>query len=66
MFDPLTGATHREVPRYTVYPKGHYVTPKQRLVDAIELIKDELNEQVQVLEETSLAGSPAPQAAHTL
>ena len=51
LFDPLTGATHREVPRYTVYPKSHYVTPKQRLVDAIELIKDELNERVQVLEE---------------
>ncbi len=51
LFDPLTGSTIREMPRYTVYPKSHYVTPKQRLVDAIEEIKVELEHRVKVLED---------------
>ena len=51
LFDPLTGSTIREMPRYTVYPKSHYVTPKQRLVDAIEEIKVELEQRVKVLED---------------
>lgn len=45
IFDPLTGAvTTRDIPRYTVYPKTHYVTPRERILDAIEDIKVELNE----------------------
>ncbi|ASG01157.1 excinuclease ABC subunit UvrB [Vibrio anguillarum] len=43
LFDPLTGAMiQRDLPRYTIYPKTHYVTPRERIVDAIEHIKEEL------------------------
>jgi len=48
-FDPLTGEVHRKVPRLTVYPKTHYVTPRQRLLDATDLIKDELRERLEQL-----------------
>ncbi|SHO57469.1 excinuclease ABC subunit UvrB [Vibrio quintilis] len=45
LFDPLTGAIiQRDLPRFTVYPKTHYVTPRERILDAIEQIKDELKE----------------------
>ncbi|MBY5991911.1 excinuclease ABC subunit UvrB [Ferrimonas balearica] len=42
LFDPLTGALTREVARYTVYPKTHYVTPRETIVAAIDHIKAEL------------------------
>jgi len=48
-FDPLTGEVHRKVPRLTIYPKTHYVTPRQRLLDATDLIKDELRERLEQL-----------------
>ena len=48
-FDPLTGEIMRKVPRLTVYPKTHYVTPRQRLLDATDLIKDELRERLEQL-----------------
>ena len=48
-FDPLTGEVLRRVPRLTVYPKSHYVTPRQTLLDAIELIKPELKERLERL-----------------
>ena len=41
-FDPLTGEVLRKVPRLTVYPKTHYVTSKDRLVNTLDDIKDEL------------------------
>jgi excinuclease ABC subunit B len=41
-FDPLTGEVLRRVPRLTVYPSSHYVTPKERIDRAIEQIRDEL------------------------
>jgi excinuclease ABC subunit B len=41
-FDPLTGERLVSFPRITVFPKSHYVTPRERLVDAIEYIKQEL------------------------
>ncbi len=41
-FDPLTGEIKRKVPRLTVFPSTHYVTPKERLVRALDQIKDEL------------------------
>ena len=41
-FDPLTGEIVRRVPRLTVYPKSHYVTPRERVLEAIEAIKEEL------------------------
>lgn len=45
-FDPLTGKMQRKVPRVTIYPKSHYVTPKDNLTRAIGTIKDELKEQL--------------------
>ncbi len=42
IFDPLTGAIIERIPRITIYPKTHYVTPRQTLLDAIENIKVEL------------------------
>ncbi|WP_440889901.1 excinuclease ABC subunit UvrB [Vibrio sp. WZ-1] len=43
VFDPLTGVVkQRDLPRYTIYPKTHYVTPRERILDAIESIKGEL------------------------
>lgn len=43
-FDPLTGALERDLARFTVYPKTHYVTPRERILQAIEDIKVELKE----------------------
>lgn len=51
IFDPLTGEVFRKVPRFTVYPKSHYVTPRNKIVDAIEEIKEELTERLQHLRE---------------
>jgi excinuclease ABC subunit B len=48
-FDPLTGEVLRRVPRLTIYPKSHYVTPRQTLLDAIDLIKPELKERLERL-----------------
>jgi len=50
LFDPLTGQVRRRVPRYTVYPSSHYVTPRERLLHAIEQIKVELDERLKELE----------------
>ena len=48
-FDPLTGEVLRKVPRVTVYPKSHYVTPRETLLEAVEKIKVELAERLEVL-----------------
>lgn len=48
-FDPLTGEVLRRTPRLTVYPKTHYVTPRQILLDAVVEIKKELKERLKVL-----------------
>jgi excinuclease ABC subunit B len=48
-FDPLTGEVLRKVPRATIFPKTHYVTPRERLLAAIDEIKAELRERLQVL-----------------
>jgi excinuclease ABC subunit B len=50
-FDPLTGEVIRKVPRLTIFPKSHYVTPREKVLDALESIKIELNERVTVLEQ---------------
>lgn len=50
-FDPLTGEVLRRVPRLTVYPKTHYVTPRETLVAAVDDIKVELKERVEELRE---------------
>ena len=52
-FDPLTGEVLRRVPRLTIYPKSHYVTPRQTLLDAVEKIKVELKERLDELREAS-------------
>jgi excinuclease ABC subunit B len=49
-FDPLTGEVFRKLPRTTIHPKSHYVTGRQVLLDAVELIKVELKERIEQLE----------------
>jgi excinuclease ABC subunit B len=46
LLDPLTGRVRQKIPRFTVYPSSHYVTPRERVVDAIVTIKDELRERL--------------------
>jgi len=47
MFDPLTGQILQRVPRFTVYPSSHYVTPRSTTLRAIEAIKEELRERIE-------------------
>jgi excinuclease ABC subunit B len=49
MFDPLTGEVFRKLPRYTIYPKTHYATPRERTLSAVETIKAELRERQEQL-----------------
>ena len=49
LFDPLTGEIIRRLARYTVYPKSHYVTPREQLLTAVESIKIELKERLKQL-----------------
>jgi len=51
-FDPLTGEIMRRVPRLTVFPKTHYVTPREKLLAAIEEIKVELKAHLEGLRKT--------------
>jgi excinuclease ABC subunit B len=46
LLDPLTGRVRQKIPRFTVYPSSHYVTPRERVVDAIATIKDELRQRL--------------------
>ena len=46
LFDPLTGRIRQKIPRFTVYPSSHYVTPRERVVVAIDTIKSELRERL--------------------
>jgi excinuclease ABC subunit B len=46
LFDPLTGQVRQKIPRFTVYPSSHYVTPRERVLSAAEAIKQELRERV--------------------
>ncbi|MBK3749055.1 excinuclease ABC subunit UvrB [Stutzerimonas balearica] len=48
-FDPLTGEVIRKLPRFTFYPKSHYVTPRETLMDAVEQIKAELRDRLDYL-----------------
>ncbi len=52
-FDPLTGEVLRKVPRATIYPKTHYVTPRETLVEATEHIKEELRERLKQLRDNN-------------
>ena len=49
LFDPLTGESLRKVPRYTVYPKTHYATTRERTLNAVDTIKVELKERLEQL-----------------
>ncbi len=42
LFDPLTGRIRQKIPRFTVYPSSHYVTPREQVLAAVETIKEEL------------------------
>lgn len=53
LFDPLTGGINRKVPRYTVYPKSHYVTPRDTLLKAVDQIKLELADRLQLLRQNN-------------
>ncbi len=53
LFDPLTGQIQHRVPRFTVYPKTHYVTPRERILEAMEQIKVELADRRTVLLENN-------------
>jgi len=48
-FDPLTGTVEEELKRVTVFPKSHYVTPKVRVLEAVEQIREELRERLAYL-----------------
>ncbi|HBP42240.1 MAG: excinuclease ABC subunit UvrB [Vreelandella alkaliphila] len=47
LFDPLTGEVRTHVPRMTIYPKSHYVTPRETILGAIDAIKAELKERLE-------------------
>jgi len=46
LFDPLTGRIRQKIPRFTVYPSSHYVTPRDRVLSAIDTIKAELRDRL--------------------
>ncbi|WP_028292700.1 excinuclease ABC subunit UvrB [Oceanobacter kriegii] len=53
-FDPLTGEVYSKLARVTIYPKTHYVTPRQRILDAIDGIKVELDERLAYFRDNNL------------
>lgn len=53
LFDPLTGEVLHKVPRFTIYPKSHYVTPREQILDAIERIKEELRDRLTYLRDNN-------------
>ena len=52
-FDPLTGEVIRRVPRATIFPKSHYVTPRETIDNALDQIRDELNDRLRFLKENN-------------
>ena len=53
IFDPLTGEVRRKVPRVTIFPKSHYVTPRETMEKAIDEIRDELNDRLRFLKDNN-------------
>jgi excinuclease ABC subunit B len=51
LFDPLTGRVRQKIPRFTVYPSSHYVTPRATVMRAVETIREELSERLTQLYE---------------
>ena len=52
LFDPLTGEVLRSMPRFTIYPKTHYVTPREQILNAVDNIQEELKERLEHLRNT--------------
>lgn len=52
-FDPLTGAIIQRLPRVTIYPKTHYVTPREKILNAVDAIKEELEERLKQLRDNN-------------
>ncbi len=52
LFDPLTGQISRKVPRFTVYPGTHYVTPRERLIGAVDQVREDLRVRLKELRDT--------------
>ncbi|MDN5874132.1 MAG: excinuclease ABC subunit UvrB, partial [Sinobacteraceae bacterium] len=52
-FDPLTGELHGKLPRFTIFAKSHYVTPRERTLAMLETIKIELQERIAYLKENN-------------
>jgi excinuclease ABC subunit B len=59
LFDPLTGRIRQKIPRFTVYPSSHYVTPRDQVLAAVETIKVELADRLKVVREPGQAGGGA-------
>jgi excinuclease ABC subunit B len=53
LFDPLTGKVKQKIPRFTVYPGSHYVTPRATVLRAIETIKEELRDRLEFFRKES-------------
>jgi excinuclease ABC subunit B len=49
LFDPLTGKIRQKIPRFTIYPSSHYVTPREQVLMAVETIKTELSDRLKEL-----------------
>lgn len=53
LFDPLTGEVLQKLTRYTIYPKTHYVTPRETILEAVDQIEIELKERLTILEQNN-------------
>lgn len=53
LFDPLTGEVHAKLPRFTIYPKSHYVTPRDNMLKAVDAIEEELIERLAQLKDNN-------------
>jgi len=53
LFDPLTGEVLQKVARYTIYPKSHYVTPREKVLGAIDIIAEELADRLKFLRDNN-------------
>ncbi|MFQ3231341.1 MAG: excinuclease ABC subunit B [Reinekea sp.] len=53
LFDPLTGEVLQKLTRYTIYPKTHYVTPRETILEAVDQIEIELKERLSILEQNN-------------
>ena len=59
IFDPLTGEILNKLPRYTIFPKTHYVTPRQRMMSVIDDIKEELQDRPNTCRTTTSWSRPS-------